>query len=152
MCSSDLATHYPVDDITEKIECELHMSMKNISFKVAFGYALPNPPGATIHLGGIPDGYARVGVDQIMLGFETLELDIPGGDEEKTLGEVRRGIVLWNKKNIVFPNLAPRPPTPPSSSPPPQDPSPPTSRSIPRRPVRRESIARDVPSVDCAHC
>ena len=34
------AAHYPVDDITEKTDCELHMSMKNMSFKVAVGYAV----------------------------------------------------------------------------------------------------------------
>ena len=45
-----------------------------------------------------------------------------GGDDEKTLGEVKHGFVLWNKKHIVFPGSAPRPPTPPSSSPPPLSP------------------------------
>ena len=114
-----------MDDITEKTDCELHMSMKNMSFKVAVGYALPNQSGASYHLGGIPAGYARVGVDEVVPLYANLDLDIPGGDGEKTLGEVEKGIALWNKKNIVFPNLAPRPPTPPSSSPPPQDPSPP---------------------------
>ena len=98
--------------------------MKNMSFKVAVGYALPNQSGASYHLGGIPAGYARVGVDEVVPLYANLDLDIPGGDGEKTLGEVEKGIALWNKKNIVFPNLAPRPPTPPSSSPPPQDPSP----------------------------
>ena len=115
------AAHYPVDDITEKTDCELHMSMKNMSFKVAVGYALPNPAGASYHLGGIPQGYARVGVDQVVPLYANLELDIPGGDGEKTLGEVEKGIALWNKENIVFPNLTPRS----SSRPPPQDPSPP---------------------------
>ena len=114
------AAHYPVDDITEKTNCELHMSMKNISFPVAAGYALPNQPGATYHVGQILAGYARVGVVKVMPGFQTLELDIPGGDDEKTLGEVKRGIVLWNKKYIVFPDSAPRPPTPPSRNTPPQ--------------------------------
>ena len=51
------AAHYPVDYITEKKDCELHMLMKNISFKVAVGYALPNQPGASYHLGQIPAGY-----------------------------------------------------------------------------------------------
>ena len=49
-----------------------------------------------------------------------MDLDIPGGDDEKTLGEVELGIVLWKKKHIVFPDAAPRPPTPPSRNPPPQ--------------------------------
>ena len=116
------AAHYPVDDITEKTECELHMLMKNISFKVAVGYALPNEPGASYHLGQIPAGYARVGVDAIIPGFEALELDYPGGDDETTLGQVKHGFVLWNKKYIVLPGSAPRPPTPPSRSPPPTSP------------------------------
>ena len=108
--------HYPVDDVTEKISCELHMSMKNISFKVAVGYALPNQSGASYHLGGIPAGYARVGVDEVVPLYANLDLDIPGGDGEKTLGEVEKGIALWNKKNIVFPPTS-------RSIPPPQDPS-----------------------------
>ena len=91
-------TRYPVDDITEKTECELHMAMGNLSFKVAVGYALPNEPGASYHLGDIPAGYAHVGVDEIVPGFEMLNLEIPGGDEEKTLGEVKRGFALWTKK------------------------------------------------------
>ena len=65
----------PVDDLTEKIDCELHMLMKNISFMVAVGFALPNEPRASYHVGQIPAGYARVGVDEIIPGFETLELD-----------------------------------------------------------------------------
>jgi hypothetical protein len=39
--------HYPVDDITKKINCELHVPMKNISMKVAVGYVLPSGPGQT---------------------------------------------------------------------------------------------------------
>jgi hypothetical protein len=36
---------YPVDDISDKINRELHQSMKNISMKVAVGFALPSEPG-----------------------------------------------------------------------------------------------------------
>ena len=84
------AAHYPVDDITEKTDCELHMSMNNVSFKVAVGYALPNPAGASYHLGGIPPSYARVGVDEVVPLYANLELDIPGGDGEDT-GRSREG-------------------------------------------------------------
>ncbi|KAK1679472.1 hypothetical protein QYE76_040320 [Lolium multiflorum] len=38
--------HYPMDDIMEKTNCELHQSMKNISMKVAVGFALTCEPGA----------------------------------------------------------------------------------------------------------
>jgi hypothetical protein len=36
---------YPMDDVREKTNCELHQAMKNISMKVAVGYALPCGPG-----------------------------------------------------------------------------------------------------------
>ena len=131
------AARYPVDDVTEKTDCELHMSMRNISLKVAVGYALPNQPGASYHLGDIPAGYARVGVDEIVPGFEIMDLGIHGGDEEKTLGDVKRGFVLWNKKYIVFPGSLPRPPTPPCCSPPQQQ-----SPTLPKRPgPQRESTS-----------
>ena len=64
----------------------------------------------------IPDGFARVGVDQVHPGFESLELKIPGGDDERTLGDVQGGgLILWPKKYIVIPGwTAPRPPSSPS--------------------------------------
>ena len=40
---------YPVDDITENTNCELHVKMKNISMKVADAVAFTNPPEATFH-------------------------------------------------------------------------------------------------------
>jgi hypothetical protein len=45
--------HYPVDDIREKTNCELHQSMKNISMRVAIGFALACEPGARWHSGEI---------------------------------------------------------------------------------------------------
>ena len=56
-----LLAHYPVDDIKEKTNCELHMKIKNISMKVAIGFALQNEPEAMLHPNPIPAGYARVG-------------------------------------------------------------------------------------------
>ena len=64
-----LLARYPVDDIKETTSCELHMKMKNISMKVADGFALPNAPEATIHGNPIPPGYARVGVDESSVGI-----------------------------------------------------------------------------------
>jgi hypothetical protein len=106
---------YPVDYITEKTTCELHGAMSNLSVKAAEGYALPCESTA-LYLGNeIPDGFARVGVDQVHPGFESLELKIPGGDDERTLGDVQRGLILWPKKYIVIPGwTAPRPPSPSS--------------------------------------
>src|SRR5664279_3609546 len=113
-----LMARYPVDDITERTNCELHMAMKNISMKVAAGFALPSEPGVTTSYHGcpIPAGYARVGMDEFMKGYETLELDYPAGEGEMMLGEVTHGFVLWRKEHIVFADSAPRPPTPPPSS------------------------------------
>ena len=78
------AARYPVDDITEKTNCELHAPMKNISFPVANGYALPHQLGSTFHFGEIPAGFARVGVTKVMSGMNSVELDIPGAEGEKT--------------------------------------------------------------------
>jgi hypothetical protein len=41
-------------------------------------------------------------------GYESLYLDIAGPEDESTLGEVLGGIILWDKKHIMFPGLAPR--------------------------------------------
>jgi hypothetical protein len=116
--------HYPVDDITKKTSCELHVPMKNISMKVAVGYVLPSGPRQTWHGREIRAGYAKVGVDAIERGYESLDLDVAGPEEEATLGEVLGGIILWDKKHIMFPGSAPRqPPSPPSprNSPPPDN-------------------------------
>jgi hypothetical protein len=56
-------------------ECELHQPMRNISFKVAIGTALPCRPGALHHNNPIPAGYAHVMVDDIVKGYEDLEID-----------------------------------------------------------------------------
>jgi hypothetical protein len=102
---------YPVDGIKNKTSCELHQSIKNTSMKVAVGYALPCEPGVRWHCREIPAGYAYVGMDEIVSGYESLELDIPGPEDETTLGEVKGGIILWNKKDIKFLGSGPMPPS-----------------------------------------
>jgi hypothetical protein len=89
--------------------------MKNISMKVAVGFTLPCEPRVRWHGRGIQAGYARVGVDEVVPGYESLELDIPGPEEETPLGEVLGGVVLWDKKYIVFLGSAPRQPPSPLS-------------------------------------
>jgi len=114
---------YPVDNIREKTPCELHVPVRNLSFKAADGYALTCESTALWHCNKIPDGYGRVGVDEILPGYDSLELDIPGAEDERTLGEVGSGIILWKKKYIVFPGSPPRPPpSPPSRDSPPPSP------------------------------
>jgi hypothetical protein len=51
----------------------------------------------------IPPGYASVSVERICQpDFEDLEMDIPGGDGEKTLKDALHGIMLWPKRYIVI--------------------------------------------------
>src|SRR3954470_6917882 len=76
---------YPVDDITEMTHCELHVKVVNISMKVAVGYALPIGPTPTYHCRPVPEGYAVVGVDEIMPTFEVLYLHYPAGEGDVTV-------------------------------------------------------------------
>ncbi|KAI5020154.1 hypothetical protein ZWY2020_045042 [Hordeum vulgare] len=94
---------YPVDGIKESTSCELHHKFKNISMKVAVGQALPSGPDARWHGREIPAGFAKVGVDEIMTGFNDMELDIAGPEDERTLGEVLGGVILWDKNYIKLP-------------------------------------------------
>ena len=71
--------------------------MKNISMKVADGVAFTITPEATFHCIPIPEGYSRVLVDEVVDPYSGLQLDIPGGDDERTLGESIHRIILWRK-------------------------------------------------------
>jgi hypothetical protein len=123
---------YRVDDVREMKNCELHQRMKNMSFKVAIGKALPCLPEALHHGNPIPAGYARVLVDDIVSGFEDLEIDFPTPEGDVRLGDVKHYIILWQKKYIKFIGSAPRPPTPRNPSPPsPGECHPPTSPPSP---------------------
>ena len=97
-----LLDSYPVDDIMENTNYELHFKMKNISMKVADALAFTNPPEATFHCNPIPAGYARVLVDEVVDPYSELQLDIPGGDDEHFLGEAKHRIILWKKDCIIF--------------------------------------------------
>src|SRR3954470_9809351 len=67
---------YPMDDIMENTNCELHFRMKNISMKVEDAVAFTNPPKATFHCNPIPASYARVLVDEVVDLYSGLQLDI----------------------------------------------------------------------------
>ena len=84
--------------------------------KVAIGFVLPTVPGATYHCRSIPEGYARVTVDEIMEGFEDLQLDHPTGEGETRLGSALKTPCLWRKELINLPNWTPPPPPPPPAS------------------------------------
>ena len=83
---------FPVDEITQRTPCDLQTVIKNLMFTVAYGTAMPTQPGDVYHGQQILAGYTRVGVEQVCQGWETLELDIPGGDGERTLAEASYGI------------------------------------------------------------
>ena len=118
----DDETSYPVDYITEKTTCELHVPVFNLSMKAADGYAFSIDSTASWLGNAIPDGFARVGVDQVVQGYESLNLEFPRADDESVLGDVVGGLILWRKKYIKFVGWAPRPPSsPPIHDSPPDD-------------------------------
>ena len=49
------------------------------------GYALTCESTARWHCNAIPDGYGRVDVDQVLPGYESLEIDIIGADDERMM-------------------------------------------------------------------
>ncbi|KAK1643761.1 hypothetical protein QYE76_061566 [Lolium multiflorum] len=139
---------YPVDDIKEMKECHLYYPIGNMSMKVAIASALPCLPGALHHNNPIADGYARVTVEDIVQGFEDLDIDIATPEGARRLGDVKRQFILWQKKFIKFPGEAPRrtspppsggggggggggSPTPPSRQPTPPPNSPPAGKQTP---------------------
>jgi hypothetical protein len=106
---------YPMDRIKELTSCKLHQRMKNISMI-----------DVRWHGREIPAGYAKVGVHEIVPGFHDMELDIAGLEDERTLGEVLGGVILWDKNYIKLPGSAPRTTLPPSRRRSPTPPSPPS--------------------------
>nr|AAV32119.1 putative polyprotein [Oryza sativa Japonica Group] len=84
MQSQDEST-CPVDDITQRTPCELHIPFKNLSIKVASGMAIPTDPSGTYHCRPIPARYSKVEVELVEGAYEDLELDYPGGDGSCTV-------------------------------------------------------------------
>src|SRR3954469_13993996 len=89
--------------ITEMTHCELHVKVVNVSMKVAVGYALPIGPAPTYHCRPVPQGYAVVGVDEVMHNFQGLKLDYPAGEGDVIeLGEATNVTILCPKEYIVL--------------------------------------------------
>jgi hypothetical protein len=67
------------------------------------GSAFAQFTGQSSHDMPIPPGYASVSIERICQpDFEELEIDIPGGDGEKTLKDALHSIILWPKRYIVI--------------------------------------------------
>nr|ACS88374.1 transposon protein [Coix lacryma-jobi] len=64
----------------------------------------------------IPPGYTSVSVDRVVKGYNNVELDIKGGDGEKTLGEAKKTFICWHKRYIIIPRASPPPPQQPNPS------------------------------------
>jgi hypothetical protein len=95
---------YLVDFLCRCTPCELHKPFGNITMQVAYGSAFAHFPRQTSHDMSIPPGYASVSVEEMCQPqFEGLELDIPGGDRERTLKDAVHGIILWPKRYIIIP-------------------------------------------------
>ena len=63
---------YPMAFIMEAQNCHLMTQWQNLKVKAAVGQVQPSEPGATFHRCPIPEGYARVTMDEITEGFEDL--------------------------------------------------------------------------------
>ena len=107
---------HPVDNIVQRELCDLHVPCLNITVKVAHGFALPPSPNGTYHCRPIPDGYAVVGVDEVIKTYEGIKLDFPTGEDEVELRFALKSTCLWKKEYIVFPHMQlNRPPSPQAS-------------------------------------
>ena len=71
---------------------------------VAVAVVTPVDPTRTprIHGAIVPPGYASVSVDRVVKGFSNVQLEIEGGDGEKTLGEGEKTFICWRKRYIII--------------------------------------------------
>jgi len=94
---------YPVDEITYPTPCKLYVQDKILKNKVATGQAWLGNDVIT-HDHQLPIGYAKVTIDTIVKRSygRTVDLDIPGQDGMKLLGENIGCIVAWRKCQLVW--------------------------------------------------
>ena len=80
--------------------CELLYQQRKKIKLVVHGIAEVPVQCGTIHGRLIPEGYARVMIDRVELGWEDLDLDILGGDGQEELGHAMHTWICWNKRYI----------------------------------------------------
>ena len=73
---------YPVYFITDSHQCHLMTQWLQLKVKAVVVSVFPPSPRANFHCRPIPQGYAVVMVDEIMEGFDELQLEHPIGDGE----------------------------------------------------------------------
>ena len=95
--------------MTPMTSIELHIPRGNDTINVIVGvYNPPNPTKTPrIHGALIPPRYAIVSVDKVSKGYNNVDLDIPGGDGEKTLGEAEKAYILWCNATSLSPRCLP---------------------------------------------
>jgi len=114
---ADAKLRFPVDDLIEPVtSCELHIPEGTGTKKVVVGVVNPINRTRTprIHGQPVPEGYARVSLDRVERGCDSVPLDIEGGDGEKTLGEAEKTFICWRKRFIIIPRVSPPPPPRPT--------------------------------------
>ena len=112
MAQDDSGLLFPMDNITEPLTtCELHIPQGTATVMVAIGVVSPIDPTKTPRCHGviIPPRYARISVDRVVKGHSNVQLDIEGGDGEKTLGEAEKTFICWRKRYIIIPAASPPP-------------------------------------------
>jgi hypothetical protein len=106
MCLSEEAAVLPRSSLPivqlKRTPCALQSKQKGIIFTVGYGTVAPTKPGDVYHGQPIPVGYVKAGVEEVCQDYETLKLNIPGGDGEMTLAQAIHGWILWEKRNILL--------------------------------------------------
>lgn len=100
---ADARLKFPVDDIKQPTTCKLYVPDMFYHTKVATGLAFLSGEGVMLHCRPLPEHYAKVTIDEVVKNrFRRVELDIPGEDDKKTLGENIGCFVAWGKRYIAF--------------------------------------------------
>ena len=112
-----------MDSITETKHCKLMRKCQNLTLKAAVVSVVPPEAEGTFHCRSISHGYAIVAVDEIIDGFEEMELEYPTSEGENHLVYALKSTCLWRKEYIKLPNWTPSPPASQGTPPPPPPPA-----------------------------